>query len=181
MVQVQRCLHTNRSRTCMLRPTRATETSCNRVGGYTYTTSLCDTADVPFLYSFLVVLSSPIRTEDAHDPAIAQANLHPWNPWRGPCASCPFPTLHFPLVVLLPSPPRRRGGFFFSTGGIDTNSTWPHEHRGIQVAGYKRAVRASRATILFCIRGRRGIMAEGRDTREEGSASLRIQCCLTRR
>lgn len=36
-------------------------------------------------YIYIHTYSSlPFPPKHAHDPAIAQANLHPWNPWRGP-------------------------------------------------------------------------------------------------
>lgn len=45
-----------------------------------------------FLYiyiytSFLLAFSTETRSRSGE---IARANLHPWNPWRGPCASLPL-------------------------------------------------------------------------------------------
>lgn len=60
-----------------------------RVGGW-WCTYAQDRTLVSYIYMytpFLLAFSTETRSRSGE---IARANLHPWNPWRGPCASLPL-------------------------------------------------------------------------------------------
>lgn len=60
-----------------------------RVGGW-WCTYAQDRTLVSYIYTytpFLLAFSTETRSRSGE---IARANLHPWNPWRGPCASLPL-------------------------------------------------------------------------------------------
>ena len=131
VVQVQRCLHTNGA---PLVPHGLSGTPSPRVrpGGTppvwvgARTRSSRSWGQPPLIFAVGRLFPSE-PGEEAHDAPIAQANLHPWNPWRGPCASCP-PSGRVAESSSL-TPPSFSGQAPFSPVGIDTNSTWLPGHR----------------------------------------------------
>ena len=59
-----------------------------RVGGWWCTYAQDRTPRFLYIYTpFLLAFSTETRSRSGE---IARANLHPWNPWRGPCASLPL-------------------------------------------------------------------------------------------
>lgn len=68
-----------------------------RVGGWWCTYAQDRTPRFLYIYMyipFLLAFSTETRSRSGE---IARANLHPWNPWRGPCASPPHPARANPL------------------------------------------------------------------------------------
>lgn len=147
VVQVQRCLHINGSPVSPRGPTRTLETPSSALTcwqptsgrSYGWVDARIHGSSRSYGCSFLIFVPRclfPRRSVPktltirrylkricirgirgvGRAPAVLPQAPHP-----APCRAASRPTLHFAI---------RRGGLF-STGGIDTNSTWLRQHRTV--------------------------------------------------